>query len=379
MPCEALHREEVTADLIAQHGYTLIHPFDNDHIIAGQGTAALELFDEVGPLDFLFVPVGGGGLISGSALAAALRSPSCRVIGVEPERGADAGQSWRAGQVVKLDAVPDTLADGLRTRAIGRRNLAIMRRFVADMTAVSEDDIRAALEFLWGRMKIVVEPSAAVALAPLLLGRYPILPGARVGVLLSGGNVDVTTLGFLAQTHLKEQAVEAPLPTAEAAPAANKSSRPARILLCAPVEDSALTLLQAAGQVDTLAEASEETLINCIGDYHALLVGPNQRVNSHIIKYGYTLRAIGSLAGHLDNINVSTARAMGIEVCYAPDSRAVAIAEHTFGRLLSLAESFADGHLAGKTLGLIGYGLIGRQVAHRARPSTCASSSTSHA
>lgn len=366
VPCEALHREEVTANLIAQHGYTLIHPFDNDHIIAGQGTAALELFDEVGPLDFLFVPVGGGGLISGSALAAALRSPACRVIGVEPERGADAGQSWRSGQVVKLDAVPDTLADGLRTRAIGGRNLTIMRRYVADMTAVSEDDIRAALEFLWGRMKIVVEPSSAVALAPLLLGRYPVPPGARVGVLLSGGNVDVAACGFLARHPLDEQTVEVVAAPAEAAPPPAKSRRPARILLCAPVENSALATLQAAGQVDTLPDADEETLINRIGDYHALVVGPNQRVNPHVIKYGYALRAIGSLAGHLDNIDVSTARAMGIEVCYAPDSRAVAIAEHTVSRLLSLAERFADGHLAGKTLGLIGFGLIGRQVAQRA-------------
>ena len=364
--CEALHREEVTASLIAQYGYTLIHPFDNDHIIAGQGTAALELFDDVGPLDFLFVPVGGGGLISGSALAAALRSPSCRVVGVEPERGADAGQSWRAGHVVRLDTVPDTLADGLRTRAIGERNLDLMRRYVADMTAVNEDDILAALEFLWGRMKIVVEPSSAVALAPLLLGRYPVSSGARVGVLLSGGNVDVAACGFLARPHQAGQAPIVATSSNEAVPPATKSRLPARILLCTPVEESALAVLQAAGQVDTLAEASEDTLINHIGGYHALVVGPNQRVNSHAIKYGYTLRAIGSLAGHLDNIDVSTARAMGIEVCYAPDSRAVAIAEHTVSRLLSLAERFADGRLAGKTLGLIGFGLLGRQVAQRA-------------
>lgn len=158
--CNAMERDEVTAKLIADHGYTLIHPFDNDHIIAGQGTAALELFDEVGQLDYLFVPVGGGGLISGSALAAQLRAPDCQIIGVEPKLGDDAGRSWREGVVIKLESVPDTVADGLRTRAIGQRNLEIMRRYVSDMISVSEADILSALEFIWERLKIVVEPSS---------------------------------------------------------------------------------------------------------------------------------------------------------------------------------------------------------------------------
>ena len=194
VPCAAIERENVTADLIAQHGYTLIHPYDNDQIIAGQGTAAWELFAEVGPLDTLFVPVGGGGLISGSALAAAAQSPGCQVVGVEPELGADANRSWRANEIVALDHVPDTLADGLRTRSIGRRNLEVMRRYVADMTSVSETAILETLDFLWSRLKIIVEPSAAVALAPLFTGQYA-PAGLRVGVILSGGNVDVASLG----------------------------------------------------------------------------------------------------------------------------------------------------------------------------------------
>ena len=360
VPCDALYREEVTAALIAEHGYTLVHPFDNDDIIAGQGTAALELFDEVGPLDYLFVPVGGGGLISGSALAAHLRSPGCRVVGVEPALGADANDSWRSGEVTKLAAVPATIADGLRTRAIGRRNLAIMRQYVADMTTAEETDILDALEFIWSRLKIVVEPSSAVALAPLLSGRYPLPPGARVGVMLSGGNINVAACGFLQHPTA---AVEAP---AAPAPSARSESPALRILACAPLDGEALELLTTGGQVDTLPDANEETLIARIGDYQALIVGPQQRINGHVIKYGYNLKAIGTLGGHLNNIDVSAARALGIEVCYAPDSRAVTIAEHTVARLLALADNLADGRLSDKTLGLIGFGLVGRLVAQRA-------------
>jgi threonine dehydratase len=367
VPCEALYREEVTAQLMAEHGYTLIHPFDNDDIIAGQGTAALELFEEVGPLDWLFVPVGGGGLISGCALAAALRSLDCRVVGVEPELGADAGRSWREGQIYQLDAVPPTIADGLRTRAIGRRNLAIMGHYVADMTAVSEANIRDALEFIWGRLKLVAEPSAAVALAALLVGRYPVPAGARVGVILSGGNVDVSACGFLSKPQSEKPARRA-APSGDSRPAlaAARLPRPIRILNCASLAPEAMVVLQAVGQIDTVLDVDEESLLSRIGDYHALIARPNQRIDSHLLKYGYNLKVIGSLDGRLDNIDVSTARAMGIEIRYAPDSRAVAIAEHTMGRLLALADRFTDGRLAGKTLGIIGFGLIGRLVAQRA-------------
>jgi threonine dehydratase len=193
VPCRAIEREEVTERLVARHGFTLIHPYDNDHIIAGQGTAALELFQEAGKLDLLFVPVGGGGLISGCALAAAASSPACRVIGVEPELADDARRSWLSGTVVELTEVPPTIADGLRPRHIGQRNLAIMKRYVTDMVTVSEAEIQQALLFIWSRLKIIVEPSAAVALAPILTGRYA---GSRqrIGILLSGGNVDLPVL-----------------------------------------------------------------------------------------------------------------------------------------------------------------------------------------
>jgi len=361
VPCDALYREEVTAQLIADHGYTLVHPFDNDNIIAGQGTAALELFDEVGPLDYLFVPVGGGGLISGSALATQLRAPECRVVGVEPALGADANRSWRSGEVYKLEAVPATIADGLRTRAIGSRNLALMRRYVSDMTTATEEEILAALEFIWARLKIVVEPSSAVALAPLLASNYPVPAGARVGVLLSGGNVNVAA--FLQPPAAATTAIAT---TARESITPARSRTASRILTCVPLEGQAMVALTAAGQVDTLTDVNEDTLTSRIGDYHALIVGPDQRVNNHVLKYGYNLRAIGTLSDRLSNIDVSAARALGIEVCYAPDSRAVAIAEHTVARLLALAESLGDGRLAGKTLGLIGFGLVGKLVAQRA-------------
>lgn len=187
--CDALEREAVSGELAAQHGYTLVHPYDDDRIIAGAGTAAWELFKDVGPLDYLFVSVGGGGWISGSALAAAALSPECRVIGVEPEAADDANRSWRSGRVVTLDAVPDTIADGLRTRFIGERNLRVMRAYVHDMRTVTEAQIVAAQRFVWERMKIVIEPSSATCLAPLLAGDMPETAGRRVGVMISGGNV----------------------------------------------------------------------------------------------------------------------------------------------------------------------------------------------
>jgi threonine dehydratase len=194
--CPALEREEVTADLVARYGYTFIHPYDNDDIILGQGSAAAELFQEMGALDFLFVPVGGGGLISGSALAAAALAPGCQVIGVEPDLGADANQSWREKRVVTLDHVPQTIADGLRTRFIGERNLAVMSDYVDDMRTVSEAQIMETLSFVWTYLKIIIEPSSAVALAPIFSGDVDV-SGRRVGVILSGGNVNTPDCGFL--------------------------------------------------------------------------------------------------------------------------------------------------------------------------------------
>jgi len=190
VPCQAIQRAEIADELIEKHEYTLIHPYDNDDIILGQGTAAWELFEDAGSLDYLFVPVGGGGLISGSALAAAAQVPECQVIGVEPRLADDAKRSWESGKIFELDQVPDTIADGLRPRHIGQRNLKIMRKYVSDMVSVEEEAIVSALIFIWERMKIIVEPSAAVALAPILTKQYEI-QGKRVGIMISGGNIDL--------------------------------------------------------------------------------------------------------------------------------------------------------------------------------------------
>lgn len=194
--CPGEERESVCDSLVAEHGYTLIHSYDNDNLIAGQGTAALELLQDVGELDYLFAPVGGGGLISGTALAAAALSPKCQVIGVEPETAADANRSWRENKIFTFEKVPQTLADGLRVRYIGQRNLMVMRKYVADMMVVTEADIVQTLKFVWSRLKIIIEPSAAVALAPVFTGKFE-AAGKRVGVILSGGNVDLTLLGKL--------------------------------------------------------------------------------------------------------------------------------------------------------------------------------------
>lgn len=139
------------------------------------------------------MPVGGGGLISGSALAASALSPNCRVVGVEPQKADDGRRSWREGRVFTWENAPDTIADGLRTRYIGQRNLHIMRRLVHDMITVTEAEIIDALRFALQRLKIVIEPSAAVALAPLLVGRYSD-DNIRAGAILSGGNTDILNL-----------------------------------------------------------------------------------------------------------------------------------------------------------------------------------------
>ena len=367
--CAAIDREKVTADLIDQHGYTLIHSYDNPHIIAGQGTAALELFAEVGPLDALFAPVGGGGLLSGTALAAALKSPHCRVIGVEPETAADANRSWREGKIHTLDAVPDTIADGLRLRYIGEQNLAVMQAHVHDMTTVSEDDILQTLEFIWSRLKIVVEPSSAVALAPLFTGQYP-LKGQRVGVILSGGNVNVPGCGFFHRSRPAKTAAAGPaqaVPDPTPAPSSSPVSEIPRILVCDEMDEESLAILAETAVIDTHLNPTAEDLMAHISNYQAIIVGPQTRITGQMIEYGYKLRAIGCLSSRLDRIDVSAARALGIDVINAPHSSSVAIAEHTLTRLLMLSARLGDGRLAGKTLGLIGFGQMGQQVARRAR------------
>ncbi len=182
-------RQEIAARLQAERGMAVIPPYDHADVVAGQGTAALELMEETGPLDALFVPCGGGGLLSGSALAAKSFAPGCRVVGVEPELADDATRSFRTG-VLATTRNPPTIADGLRTPSLGRITFPLVRAHVSEMRTVTEEGIVDAMRFLWTRAKLVVEPSGAVPLAALLAAGDE-LRGQRVGVILSGGNVDL--------------------------------------------------------------------------------------------------------------------------------------------------------------------------------------------
>jgi threonine dehydratase len=186
-------RERRLAEILAQEPAELVHPFDDDRIIAGQGTAALELLSEVPELDVISTPIGGGGLIGGTALAARGMSPRTRVIGAEPEQADDAWQSFRSGERRAVNA-PQTLADGLRG-SIGVRNFELLRRLVDDVITVSEADIVRAMRVVLEDLKLLIEPSSAVPVAALLAGRLG--RGARVGVVLSGGNVDLDLCPFL--------------------------------------------------------------------------------------------------------------------------------------------------------------------------------------
>jgi threonine dehydratase len=181
-------RVAIGGALAAERGLALIPPYEHPHVIAGQGTAALELLEEAGELGALLTPVGGGGLIAGSATAAKGLDGGIRVVGVEPEAGDDTRRSLAAGERVTIP-VPRTIADGLAAEIPGELTFSINRRLVDEVVAVSEDEIRAAMRFAFERLKIVLEPSGASVLAALLAGKAGTLP-ARVGVVLSGGNVD---------------------------------------------------------------------------------------------------------------------------------------------------------------------------------------------
>jgi threonine dehydratase len=181
-------REKTTQELIRNIGYTLIHPYNNDNVIAGAGTAAHELISEVKELDFIFCPVGGGGLISGTSIAAKGILSEVKVIGVEPELANDAYKSFTTGKLVPNVNV-ETVADGLRT-SLSKRTFDIIRRYVDEIVLVSEKEIIETMRFLWERMKLVVEPSGAVSLAGLLSGKVNVKE-CRIGAILSGGNVDL--------------------------------------------------------------------------------------------------------------------------------------------------------------------------------------------
>ena len=191
-------REQVAERLRREGDPVLIPPYDHADVIAGQGTAARELFGEVGALDLLRVCCGGGGLLSGSALAARALVPCCRVVGVEPELADDATRSFRTG-VLQSVSNPPTIADGARTPSLGTLTFPLVRQNVDDMATVSDDDLVRAMRFVWERMKLVVEPTGVLGLAAALSGRVDVR-GQKVGVILSGGNVD---LGYALELFAK--------------------------------------------------------------------------------------------------------------------------------------------------------------------------------
>jgi threonine dehydratase len=184
-------RESTCARVLAETGATLIHPFNDYRVMAGQGTAALELLEDRPDLDVILCPVGGGGLLAGTAVAAKSMKPGIRVIATEPAGADDAARSFRAGRLIPLDKAA-TIADGLRT-SVGELNFPLIQRHVDDVVTVSEEGIIAAMRQIWAVLKIVVEPSGAVPYAAVLEGKVPVA-GRRIGLILSGGNVDLDAL-----------------------------------------------------------------------------------------------------------------------------------------------------------------------------------------
>ncbi|AFQ50526.1 threo-3-hydroxy-L-aspartate ammonia-lyase [Burkholderia cepacia] len=182
-------REQIGRDLADQHGLTLIPPYDHADVIAGQGTAAKELFDEVGPLDAVFTPLGGGGLLSGTALATRALSPHAKLYGVEPEAGNDGQQSFRSGSIVHIDT-PRTIADGAQTQHLGNLTFPILRRDVDDILTATDAELVDCMRFFATRMKIVVEPTGCLSFAAARRMKDA-LKGKRVGIVISGGNVDL--------------------------------------------------------------------------------------------------------------------------------------------------------------------------------------------
>jgi len=181
-------RETVAARVAEERGMVTIPPYNHPHIVAGQGTAAKELIEDAGRLDMLVVPCGGGGLLSGCAIAARELAPQCHVVGVEPAAGDDATRSFKTKTLVKIP-VPDTIADGARTTSLGSVTFPLLLRYVNDMVTVSDKELLSAMFWLWERMKIVVEPTGALGFAALM--HRKLTPRGRVGVILSGGNVDL--------------------------------------------------------------------------------------------------------------------------------------------------------------------------------------------
>jgi len=189
------NREEIARRLAGESGMTLIPPYDHPDVICGQGTAARELFEDVGPLDLLLVPLGGGGLLAGCALAASGLSPDCKVIGVEPEAGNDGQQSLATGEIVHI-GVPKTIADGAMVTHVGEHNFEVIKRRVDAIVTVSDAQLVETMKFFAERMKMVVEPTGCLGAAAALYGVVPVA-GKRVGIVISGGNVDLSRFGEL--------------------------------------------------------------------------------------------------------------------------------------------------------------------------------------
>jgi threonine dehydratase len=192
---ERMNRAELAASIASERGATLVPPYDDPAIIAGQGTVALELVEDAGPLDALLVCLGGGGLMAGSCLAATALSPGVQIYGVEPEAGDDWVRSWAADRIVSIP-VPKTIADGQQTQAPGELTWPIVRGLAAGIVTVTDDEIRATMRFAFERLKLVLEPSGASALAALLFEKVDVR-GTRVGITLSGGNVDPKTFAAI--------------------------------------------------------------------------------------------------------------------------------------------------------------------------------------
>jgi threonine dehydratase len=185
---ETHSREDLAAQIASERGLTLVPPFDHPHIIAGQGTAALELIEDVGSLDYLIVPCGGGGLLSGCSIAAAALAPGCKAIGVEPAAGDDGTRSFKTGTLQTVHN-PNTIADGARTPSLGQITFPLIRRYVHDMVTATDDQLIATMALLAERLKLIVEPTGALGAAAVLHGIVPV-EGKRVGIVLSGGNVE---------------------------------------------------------------------------------------------------------------------------------------------------------------------------------------------
>jgi len=187
-------REEGLDEIVRRTGAEIVHPYNDYRVIAGQGTAALELCEKIQNLDMVITPVGGGGLLSGTALAVTAASPQSEVIAAEPQRADDAYRSFQAGKIIPADN-PDTIADGLRT-SLGTLTFPIVKRLVTDIITVSEEDIMRAMRLVWERMKIIIEPSSAVSLGAVLKNKNR-FSGKRIGIILSGGNVDLAKLPWM--------------------------------------------------------------------------------------------------------------------------------------------------------------------------------------